>query len=553
MQRAKVEQVQSSTYDLAIIGAGINGAAVAREAALRGLNVIVLDKGDFGAETSSWSSRLIHGGLRYLQHGEIPLVRESLRDREALFQIAGHLVMPIPFVVPIFKHNHLPGWMFRIGMVLYDALSLRKSVPLHRALGKKATRVEFPGLNSNGLRGALKYYDGQVAYAERLVLETLMSAAEAGADVMNYAAVLGVIVENGRAVGIRVHDEAKDANVIVRAQVVINAAGPWADFVTVDLGIERMIGGSKGTHMVVDPFPGAPDAAIYYEARSDNRIVLVIPWNGRYLIGTTDDRFSGDLDKVAGTPEELDYLLLETNSLIPGAHLTRESVLYTYSGVRPLPYRVSGSTGTISRSHQILEHSEVGGLISIVGGKLTPHLSLGTEVVDKAATLLERKLPSSHSRTRRLPGAPLGDWRQEADSLASALPWPASLTARLLKVYGTRVLDLVSLTSQDPALHRVIGEGSSAMLAAEIHLAVQDECAVHLTDILHRRAMVGLEPDLAIGMDAEVAEMTAPLLGWDAERIAQEVADHRSYVTRLQGGTAAMADSDSVYERSLTT
>lgn len=547
MKRADAEQIQRKMYDLAIIGAGINGAAVAREAALRGLSVIVLDKGDFGAGTSAWSSKLIHGGLRYLQHGEISLVRESLRDREALFQIAGHLVMPIPFVVPIFKHNHLPGWMLRIGMVLYDVFSSGKSVPRHRVLGKKAVRLEFPGLNNDGLRGALKYYDGQVAYAERLVLETVMSAAEAGADVMNYAAVTGVIVENEQAVGVLVHDNARDADVTIRAAVVVNAAGPWADLVTFDLGIKRMIGGSKGTHLVVDPFPGAPDAAIYYEARSDNRIVLVIPWNGRYLIGTTDDFFSGDLDTVAGTPEELDYLLMETNSLIPGAHLTRESVLYTFSGVRPLQYRATGSAGTISRSHLILEHSEVGGLISIVGGKLTPHLSLGTDAVDKAATLLKRKLPASNARRRRLPGAPSADWRSECDTLASTLPWPAPLTARLLKVYGTRVRELVTLIRQDPSLDRVIGEGSSAMLTAEILFAVQEECAVHLTDILHRRAMVGLEPGLAVGMDAEVAETAARLLNWDAERVAREVADHRFYVTRLQGGLEAETRPDLVH------
>ena len=538
IQRPSMDHVQGTTYDLAIIGAGINGVAVAREAALRGLRVIVLDKGDFGSGTSAWSSRLMHGGLRYLEHGDLRLVHESLHDREALFRIAPHLVTPLPFVVPVFKHNHLPGWMFRIGMYLYDALSLGKSVPAHRALGKKAVRVELPGLNSDGLRGALRYYDGQVTYAERLVLETLLSAVRSGAEAMNYATVSDVVVENGSARGVRVHDDVADVDLTIGARAVINAAGPWADDLTAGHGIERMIGGTKGTHLIVDPFPGAPDVAIYYEARSDNRAILVIPWNGRYLIGTTDDRFSGELDAVAGTPEERDYLLAETNSLIPGAHLTPASVLYTYSGVRPLPYRATGSTGSIPRSHLILDHPQVAGLISIVGGKLTPHLSLGIEVVDRAAKRLGRTLRPSQVRKRPLPGAPRGDWRSEADALKQTLPWPAPLTERLVNVYGTRVRDLLALTTSDPALGRVIGEGSSAMLAAEVVLAIEEEAAVHLTDILHRRTMVGLEPGLAVAIDADVAVVAAPLLGWDAGRIVQEVSDHRSYLARLHGGMA---------------
>src|SRR6478752_1315111 len=408
LARVSPTTLAGTEFDLAIVGAGINGAAIARDAATRGLSVLVVDKADAGSGTSSWSSRLIHGGLRYLEHGELRLVHESLHDRERLLHIAPHLVTPLPFVVPVYKHNHKPGWMFRAGMVLYDGLSLRKSVPRHRALGRKALAVELGSLNPDGLSAGLRYYDGQVVFAERLVVETLMSAAAAGAAVLTYATA-SIMEAGGAAVGLTVHDELTGADHDVRARVVVNAAGPWLDEADAGLGLDRMIGGTKGTHIVVDPFPGAPDVAIYYEARSDNRAVLVIPWNGRYLIGTTDDRFDGDLDTVAGNEAEIDYLLAETNNLIPEAGLTAASVLFSYAGVRPLPYRPGVKSGNVPRSHLILTHDTVANLISVVGGKLTPHLSLGTETVDLAARLLGRTLPASRTAATPLPGG-VADW-----------------------------------------------------------------------------------------------------------------------------------------------
>lgn len=524
-------------FDLAIVGAGINGAAIARDAATRGLSVLVVDKADVGSGTSSWSSRLIHGGLRYLEHGELRLVHESLHDRERLLHIAPHLVTPLPFVVPVYKHNHKPGWMFRAGMVLYDGLSLRKSVPRHRALGRKAVAVELGSLNPDGLSAGLRYYDGQVVFAERLVLETLLSAAAAGAAVLTYATA-SIMVAGGAAVGLTVHDQLTGADHAVRAKVVVNAAGPWVDEADAGLGLDRMIGGTKGTHIVVDPFPGAPDVAIYYEARSDNRAVLVIPWNGRYLIGTTDDRFDGDLDTVAGNAAEIDYLLAETNTLIPEAGLTTDSVLFSYAGVRPLPYRPGVKSGNIPRSHLILTHETVGNLISVVGGKLTPHLSLGTETVDLAAGLLGRKLPSSRTAVTPLPGG-VADWPAASRRLRAQMPWGKAVVDRLLAVYGARCADLLVLTRDDAEQARLIGAGEGGVLVAEVTMAVHAEGAVQLADILHRRTMVGLSPALAMDIDREVARVAAPLLGWSSADVEAQVQAHRDYVhTKLLGGVA---------------
>jgi glycerol-3-phosphate dehydrogenase len=543
--RPDPDELSSTTYDVAIVGAGINGAAIARDAALRGLSVVVVEKDDVCCGTSAWSSRLIHGGLRYLEHGELRLVHESLHDRGRLLEIAPHLVAPIPFVVPLYPHNHKPAWMFRAGMVLFDALSIRKSVPRHRRLSRKAVAVELPSLNREGFSGALRYYDGQVVFAERLVLETLLSAVDAGAVALTYTEVTKVVTEGGRATGVAVRDRRTGEERTVRASVVVNAAGPWVDAVSAGLSLPRFIGGTKGTHLVVDPFPGAPDVTVYYEARSDNRPILVIPWNGRYLIGTTDDRFDGDLDTTAGTEAEIDYLLEETNFLLPRARLTRESILYTYAGIRPLPYRPGAKPGSIPRSHLILTHDEVADLVTVVGGKLTPHLSLGREVVDKVAGLLGRTLPASTADRVPLPGAPaIGtDWPTEAARLRDELPWPDEVVERLLAVYGTRCRELLALCARDPELGRVLGTGRSALVAAEVVVAVEQEGARHLIDILHRRTMIGLEPGWGREIHREVAELAAPLLGWSADDVSREVAAHDTYITeRLLGGVATSSD-----------
>ncbi|VXB57221.1 glycerol-3-phosphate dehydrogenase/oxidase [Pseudoclavibacter sp. 8L] len=540
LPRASAGELASRTFDVIVVGAGINGAAVAREAALRGLSVALLERSDFGEGTSAWNSRLIHGGLRYLEHGEIPLVYESLHDREALLHIAPHLIEPMPFIVPLYKHNHLPGWMFRIGMILYDVLSLQKSLPSHRHLGVKELATEFPGLRRRGLGGGLHYYDAQIAYPERLVLETILSASEAGARVANYTSVERLVRDGTAVTGVEATDVTSGERFTVRGHTVVNAAGPWLDELSLPAGVKRQIGGTTGTHLVVDEFPGAPTATIYYEAFTDNRAILVIPWNGKYLIGTTDDRFEGDPGKARGTAAEVEYILKETNLVIPQAKLTKADVLYSYTGVRPLPFVDAAKTGAISRSHIITAHDDRLGLVSIVGGKLTPHLSLAKETVDLIASkLLGRKLPASGAAKAALPGASWSKWPSTSlrrANLRRELPWDEAISDRLVRVYGARALDIAALAAERPQLAKVIGDGPSAIVAAEIVFAIEQESAVHLSDILHRRAMVGLEADLAVSVAEESAAVAADAAGWSAERVTQELADHAAYITRFRGG-----------------
>jgi glycerol-3-phosphate dehydrogenase len=390
--------VRTLPHDVVIIGAGINGAGIARDAAMRGLKVLLIEKGEPGEGTTVASTRLIHGGLRYLEHFEFGLVHESLREREILLRIAPHLVRPLAIAIPIYKQSKR-GWLTtRAGMILYDLLSWGKSLPRHRMLSRAETLNRWAGLNPDGLIGSALYYDAQVEFPERLVMDNVLSAREFGAEVLTHTRVTKLVVEDGKVSGVEfVREEGQFAE----ASVVINAAGPWIDQVLERVVVKspKLIGGTKGSHIVVPPFPGAPANAIYLEARSDGRPIFIIPWNKLYLIGTTDVRFEGDPDDVRCEPWEIDYLLSETNLALPGAHLTRDSIVDTYSGVRPLPVTNDKDEQSITRRHFIREHPQLSNLLSIVGGKLTTYRSLAEECVDLIFQKLGRDSPPCRTAT----------------------------------------------------------------------------------------------------------------------------------------------------------
>ena len=379
-----VRVTDKSFFDVVIIGGGINGAGIARDAAMRGLKVLLIEKGDLGCGTTTASTRLIHGGLRYLEHFEFGLVRESLREREILLRIAPQLVKALPIAIPIYKQGKRGRLTIRAGMILYDLLSWGKSLANHRMLSRAETLERWAGLNPDALVGSALYYDAQVEFPERLVEANVRSAQEFGAEVLTHTRVTSLAVDDGKVSGVGFNGQ------IVYAGIVINAAGPWIDLVLERAPVEspKLIGGTKGSHLVVAPFPSAPSNAIYLEARSDGRPIFIIPWNKLYLIGTTDVRFDGDPDEVRCEPWEIDYLLAETKLALPNAGLTRESILYTYSGVRPLPVTGDKNEESITRKHFIREHPRLPNLLSIVGGKLTTYRSLSEECVD----LIFRKL-----------------------------------------------------------------------------------------------------------------------------------------------------------------
>jgi len=403
-------EIEGGPFDIIVVGGGINGSGIARDAALRGLQVLLLDKTDIAAGTTSWSSRLIHGGLRYLEHGEIPLVYESLRERERLLHIASHLVFPLPLTLPVYSYHKRGPLTIRAGMIAYDLLSWNKSLPRHRMYSRAGALAHEPGLNPQDLQTAARYYDAQIVFPERISVENMLDAIAHGAIVRNRARVDDLILEAGRVRGVRFEDESTGARFTARGGVVVNVAGPWVDRVLRDAGIETpdnpLLGVTKGTHLVVEPFPGAPSDALYIEAKTDGRPYFIIPWNNLYLIGTTDDRYDGDPNRVVPTEDEIAYLLEETNVAIPSAALTRDSVCYAYAGLRPLPHHEGGSESAISRRHIIHDHApRVYGLLSIVGGKLTTYRNLSEQTVDKVGDFLGVVLPSSTSATILFSGA----------------------------------------------------------------------------------------------------------------------------------------------------
>ena len=544
-------------FDVIVIGAGINGAGIARDAAMRGLKVLLLDKSDIGGGTSSWSTRLIHGGLRYLEHGEFRLVRESLRERSCLLNTCPHLVRPIPLLVPVYEKARRGWWTIRLGMIAYDALSFNKSLPGHRMLSVAETLQQAPELNRDGLLGAAVYFDAQVEFAERLVLENVLSAVAHGATVITYARVEKPIVEDGAVRGVEftrefTREDRRSSPTVLEgsgvmpgrayAQIVINAAGPWVDQVLTESNASyaRLIGGTKGSHIIVAPFPGSAGTAIYIEAETDGRPFFIIPWNGKYLIGTTDIRHEGDLDDVQISGDEIDYLLRETNRVFPIARLTREQILYAYSGVRPLPFAGDKDAQSITRRHFIRAHPKLRGLLSIVGGKLTTYRSLAQETVD----LILKKLPAYSDRGRParsfdcgtsrdpLPGAATTDFDTFCENFKQHSPLSEATNDRLLRIYGTRVSLLLNLIENDASLAQVFDSETGA-LAAEVVFAFTHELATTLGDCLLRRTMVGLNSSRGLASVEPAGAIARKHLGWSEQRVEQEIVAYRKEVVRF--------------------
>ncbi len=531
----------SDRFDLIVIGAGINGVGITRDATLRGLRVLVLDKGDVAGGTTSWSTRLIHGGLRYLEHGEIRLVRESLRERERLLHLAPHLVRPLPLLLPIYRGDRRGRLLIRAGMVAYDVLSGGKSLPGHRMLDRAAALGRAPGLAETGLRGAALYHDAQVEYAERLALENALDARAHGAEIRTYHQVDEILREEGRVSGVAGRDVLTGESFRYAAQVVVNVAGPWVDEVLAGSNFGQrspLIGGTKGSHIVVDPFPGAPRDALYAEARRDGRPFFIVPWNDLYLIGTTDSRYDGVLDNVMVEEWEVDLLLAETNRVIPTSKLTRQFVRYTYAGVRPLPYTPGKSEGRVTRRHIIHDHEleasgSARGLISIVGGKLTTYRELAEQCVDIVLGKLGRTGMRSRTAELPLPGGRTDlAWGEFAASFARASGLRRQTVEHLLRVYGARAPEVLA-TASTPELRKVIDPFTGA-IAAEVPWAYREEGARTLADVIARRTMTGLGPDAGVGADVAAAEVARDLLGWDAAKVDAEIDAYRRWVSRYQ-------------------
>jgi glycerol-3-phosphate dehydrogenase len=507
------------SVDIAIIGGGIQGAGMAREAALRGLSVALFEKGDFASGTSGRTSGLIHGGIRYLEQGAFGLVRQAVCERHLLSRLAPHLVRPIPFLLPIYRHDHRGRGRIRIGMMLYDLLAGQKNIGWHRMLSAAETQALEPALQPEGLRGAARFYDCQMDDA-RLCLAVLLSARALGATICNDTSVTGLIQKDGRTCGVSVLDGRSGQRYAVTAHVVVNAAGPWSDAICRMEGVpSRRIRPVKGIHILV---PAITQHAVVVSSRTDRRIYFVIPREGFSLIGTTDSDYMGDLDDVRATREEMALLLSEIGAVIPHS-LTPEQVTAHYAGVRPLAYAEGDAASDLSREG-IIEWSD-GGLLTLIGGKYTLFRSTAQAAMDQL--LQARHYP--HARPRRetpLHGGEMASLdayiQDETASVMRHHPIPAATLHHLIGRYGTKYTEVLTLAEDAPDLWPLTSEGDP--IRAEVVHAVRVEMALHLSDFMRRRTRLAFGPFKrdTILID-KVSRQMGELLGWDAVRRQEEI------------------------------
>jgi glycerol-3-phosphate dehydrogenase len=521
--------VPGEVTDVLVVGAGINGAAVAREAVLQGLRVVLVEAVDLAAGTSGASSRMIHGGLRYLENGEVRLVRESLAERERLLRTAPHLVRRYPLLIPLYAGNRRGRRTVRAGMACYDLLS--PGAPRHRMLSSAQTRLRYPGLATAGLTGAALYHDAAAPAAERLVVEQVLDAVALGATVHTHHRVCaltrgadGLLAAELRGPG--------GSRTDLRARTVVNCAGPWVDDLAAAADRGRLVGGTKGSHLVVAAFSGAPATGVHYEA-DDGRAVLVLPQpDGTYLIGSTDLFLTGGPDDHRVTEAEVDYLLAQVNRLVPAAGLGPGDVLSGYCGIRPLPASDAESTAAVSRDHQVVADPALLGLFSVLGGKLTTHRALAEQVLRAVGPRLTGGRPTGPRRpspTRRLalPGGRCADWPGFRERFLRGTAQPTAVLARLLDLYGVRAARVLELVAADETLARPIA-GTTA-LGAEVAVALREEFATTLTDVMARRLLLGRGPDLGLACAPEVARLCAREGGWSETRTRDELDGYQAW------------------------
>jgi len=526
-----LRDMAAGELDVLVVGGGVVGAGSALDAATRGLRVGLVEARDYAAGTSSRSSKLIHGGLRYLEMLDFRLVAEALQERGLLIQkIAPHLVRPVPFVYPL-KHHVWERAYAGAGVALYDSLGMlsgqSRGVPHHRHLTRRGARRIVPSLRKDALVGALQYYDAQVDDA-RHTMFVARTAAAYGAHVATRARVVGLLKESGRVIGAEVHDLETGERIRVRAKQVINATGVWTDE-TQGLAGERgrfHVRASKGIHLVVPRDRIRSESGLIL--RTEKSVLFVIPWGRHWIIGTTDTDW--DLDKAhpAASAADIDYLLHHVNAVLEQP-LTHDDVEGVYAGLRPLLAGESESTSKLSREHAVA--TPVPGLVVVAGGKYTTYRVMAKDAVDAAVHGMDARVPESVTKEIPLLGAE--GWEALKNSvqvLAAQSGLHPARIEHLLGRYGSLVSEILDLVAENPSLGEPLG-GAPDHIRAEAVYAAASEGALHLDDVLTRRTRTSIETfDRGLGAAQEVADLIAPVLGWTDEQKAKEVEHYRGRV-----------------------
>ena len=530
--RRNLPDMGSQTFDLAIIGGGITGACIARDATRRGLRVALVEKRDFSCGTSSASSKLVHGGLRYLQTFEFGLVRESLRERRVWEKIAPHMVYPLQFLLPVYGRG--ARFFMNAGLTVYDLLSFDrnrlddpdKHMPGHRGISAASALELEPRLKADGLAGAMLYYDCQMYSPERLGLECLIDAAEHGASIANYAEVVGFARDGLNIASIDVRDALSGNITTIKANIVVNAAGPWADRLLSMLEngppSHKLIR-SKGIHLIVGPMTRGHALTVAHKGGH----FFVLPWRGHTIIGTTDSVFDGDPDDVHVGDAEIAAFLAFVNEGLPGANLKAKDVIYAYAGLRPLVDDGKKDSYNASRRAELVDHAAEGGignLISAIGGKWTTSRDIAEKCVDMIETKSGRKLKACDTAEAPLPGGATGRFAAFVAGASKEQPGvEPEIIANLTRNYGARYKAVAALaTTRRDLMERVTSRLPD--IGAQILFAIREEMALTLDDALFRRTGLGTLGRLDAVAIERAAKIMATELGWNDAETARQVA-----------------------------
>jgi glycerol-3-phosphate dehydrogenase len=537
-RRAALDAMAEEPVDLLVIGGGITGAGIARDAAMRGLRTALVEAGDFGSGTSSRSSRLVHGGLRYLEHGWLRLVFEASRERRVLLRIAPHLVRPMPFLFPVHASGRVGPWRLAAGLWLYDLLAIFRNVHRHRSLTRRGVLRVEPRLRDRDLRGGGLYYD---AYCDdaRLVLANVRAAHRSGALVASYAAAAAFEKADGRVRGVLVDDAVDGRRVAVHARAVVNATGPWVDRLRRldDPDAPALLRPTKGVHVTVPRRRVGNTGAITMTSPLDGRVMFVLPSDEVTVIGTTDTDSAEEPAVVAPTSADVVYLLRSANAIFPDARLAPDDVIAAWAGLRPLLRDgAGGATGAVPREHRIVESAS--GLFTIAGGKLTTYRAMAAELVDAVAAALHRLdgrpiAPRAPTARQALPGGEVADLELLVRELTKE-GVTETVARHLVGRYGAEAIAVANLAARESALAAPLGRGAPT-LQAEIVYQVRREMALTVSDVMIRRThLFHSHPSQGTEVTPAVAGLMARELGWDAGREAESLAGYVGEVQRMR-------------------
>lgn len=525
-----IRRLGQERFDLLVVGGGITGAGIFRDAVLRGLNVALIERDDFASGTSSRSSKLVHGGLRYLEQYDFGLVYESTQERARLMRLARHVVRPLGFLFPVWEGAKHGLWFMHMGLCLYDLLGSFRNYRLHRRLGAPLALREEPMLRRDGLKGALHYYDA-ITDDTRLTFETILDGHRQGGAVASRCEALQADFAEGRIRSVRVRDRIDGRVFDVAADVVVCAAGTWTESVMGRIGADAgpRLRPTKGTHIVLPQARLPLRQAVAVQHPEDGRVVFAFPWNGATVVGTTDTDYEGSFDEVFASAEDVAYLLQVVRHTFPDFKGAAQDVLGTWAGLRPLLAASAGlSESQISREHIVT--TDPRGIVAIAGGKLTTYRLMAIEAVEAAIRVMSRRrVPRSTTARRPLPYcAGLCDESSieaSVNLLMQNRSLPRPVAARMITNYGVEASRVLSLAADDPSLLKPLAEGWPFLRVEMLHAAV-NECALTLEDALCRRTPVFFLVPGAAGeaVYRDAAAIMARALGWDAARRDEEVA-----------------------------